>query len=365
MSLEGNLTAFGLSEILQLIAVQQKSGMLSIGTQNNAKVLFFRDGSIVSTRDRRRRTKDPLRDYLTRYGIISRDDLIRLEQVSAASKLDLTEVLVSEGLLSEEEMQTHYRNHIQEEVHEILTWEQCSYKFIPGRDLVDGLKTWGQFNIEGMLMESMRRIDEFPAAEKLLPDLNSRISSVGEPKEDAELTTNEKTVRALLIIKDRTLGELIARAKMPRYEVYEAVRQLHEKDLVEIELSAEMKEQIEAEAQTKKKKPRRRPRKNPLPLMVSLLLFAASAAWGMRTVVPYIQSMAASRQIDTTSVARQRVETQIRWLLEAHFAEFGRYPQTLSILKKTGHVTDEFLDDVERHAFRYQLTAGGETYTLR
>lgn len=364
MSLEGNLTAFGLSEILQLIAVQQKSGMLSIGTNDRAKVLFFRDGNIVSTRDRRRRTKDPLRDYLTRYGIISREDLIRLEQVSTASKLDLTEVLVSEGLLTEEEMQNQYRNHIQEEVHEILTWEQCSYKFIPGRDLVDGLKTWGQFSIEGMLMESMRRIDEFPAAEKLLPDLNTRVSNVGEPDEGTELTTNEKTIRALLI-KDRTLGQLIARGQMPRYDVYEAVRHLHEKSLVEIELSREMQEQIEAEQQTKRTRKRRKLRKNPLPVMISMLLFAASAAWGVRTVVPYVQSIASSRQIDTSSVARQRVETQIRWLLEAHFAEFGKYPQTLSILKKTGHVTDEFLGEVDRHAFRYQLTAEGETYTLR
>ena len=66
MSLEGNLTAFGLSEILQLIAVQQKYGMLSIRSQERSKVLFFRNGNIVSTRDRRRKTRDPLKDYLTR-----------------------------------------------------------------------------------------------------------------------------------------------------------------------------------------------------------------------------------------------------------------------------------------------------------
>ena len=192
MSLEGNLTAFGLSEILQLIAVQQKSGMLSISSQDRAKVLFFREGNIISTRDRRRKTKDPLKDYLTRYGILSREDLIRLMQISAQSKLDLTDIMVSEGFMSEEEMQRQYRNHIQEEVHEILTWEQCSYKFIPGNDIIDGIKTWGEFSIEGMLMESMRRIDEFPAAQKLLPDLSARVARTGEAIEGKELSSNER-----------------------------------------------------------------------------------------------------------------------------------------------------------------------------
>ena len=101
MSLEGNLTAFGLSEILQLIAVQQKSGMLSVRSEERTKVLFFRNGNIMSTRDRRRKTRDPLKDYLTRYGILSREDLIRLTQITAQSKLDLTDIIMSEGFLNE------------------------------------------------------------------------------------------------------------------------------------------------------------------------------------------------------------------------------------------------------------------------
>jgi hypothetical protein len=353
MSLEGNLTAFGLSEILQLIAVQQKSGMLSIGTQDRAKVLFFRNGNIISTRDRRRRTKDPLRDYLTRYGILSREDLIRLEHVSSASKLDLTEVMVSEGYISEEEMQKQYRNHIQEEVHDILTWEQCSYKFIPG------LKTWGEFSIEGMLMESMRRIDEFPGCEELLPDLGTKVILADEPGDEEELTENENMVRDLLD-HERTLGELIAAARMPKYEVYEAVKHLHDKKLVTVELSEEMQEQRQV-SQEKKKRKKRGPRRNVLPLLVSVVLFAAAGYWGFRSVMPYFWT--STRSADAT-VLRNRTEAEVRGILEAYFAEYGKYPQTLSILKKTGHAKDDLLARVERHSFRYDLTAGGERYTL-
>ncbi len=86
MALEGNLSAFGLSEIFQLIAVQQKTGMLTVSGQSSSAVLFFRDGVVISTRDRRRKARDPFTEYLTRYGILTRDELIKITSCRAAIK---------------------------------------------------------------------------------------------------------------------------------------------------------------------------------------------------------------------------------------------------------------------------------------
>jgi len=104
MALEGNLSAFGLSEILQLIAVQQKTGMLTVSSQNSSAVLFFRDGFVISTRDRRRKARDPFKEYLTRYGILTRDELIKITQISSQSKLDLVDILRSEALMAEDDL---------------------------------------------------------------------------------------------------------------------------------------------------------------------------------------------------------------------------------------------------------------------
>lgn len=364
MSLEGNLTAFGLSEILQLIAVQQKSGMLSITSQDRAKVLFFRDGHIISTRDRRRETKDPLKDYLTRYGILSREDLIRLAQISAQSKLDLTEIIVSEKILSEEDMQAHCRNHIQEELHEMLTWDQCSYKFVPGLDIIAGIKTWGEFVIEGMLMESMRRIDEFPAALKLLPDPSARIARVENPKEDQELSQNELAMRKLLD-KERTLSYLIAHARIPQYETYETVRHLHEKGLVEVHVDEGL-DVSHVEPTKRSRVKRHRPRKNVLPVAVTLLLFAGALVWGTNRALPRLRSFLAIGQTQATeqSIVRNRVEATIRWRLEAYFATNARYPADLSELNEAGLADDTLLRKVVSHGLRYYLTENGQRYTL-
>ena len=366
MSLEGNLSAFGISEILQLIAVQQKSGMLSISSQDRSAVLFFREGQIISTRDRRRKTKDPLKDYLTRYGILTREDLVRLMQISAQSKLYVTEIIVSEEFLSEDEMKKHYRNHIQETVYEILTWEQCSYKFIPGTDIIDGLKSWGEFGIEGMLMESMRRIDEFPQMLECFPDPGVIVSKENDPDDDAEMTTNEKSVLAMLK-DDRSVNYLITNGKLPKFEIYEALKHLKDKELISaaVDEDADVDADIAKTKRQKDKKQTKKAPKNIIPFALSVMLFAGAVFLGARNVTPYIKTyLGGDAGVTTDSITRHQAENKLRWMLEAYRAENGTYPDTLAYLEKSNLATPSFLALVKRLGFRYHLTPGSERYTL-
>jgi len=185
MALEGNLNSFGLSEILQLISVQQKTGMLTVQSEHGSGVMFFRDGQLVSTRDRRRRARDPFKDYVTRYGILGREALLRVSQIASQSKLDFVDIVASEGLLDEVELEKHWRKQLQESMHDVLTWEQCSYKFISNEEIVQGIKVLEHYSIEAMLMESMRRIDEFPHMLSQFPSDLTLISRI-DPEPDKE-----------------------------------------------------------------------------------------------------------------------------------------------------------------------------------
>lgn len=363
MSLEGNLSAFGISEILQLIAVQQKSGMLSITNPEGAsRVLFFRNGEIISTRDRRRRTKDPFKDYLTRYGILAREDLIRMTQLSTQSKLDITDILVSENLMSEDEVRAQFRSHIQESVHEVLEWPQCSYKFIPGNDVISGIKTWGEFSIEGMLMESMRRIDEFPFMLELIPDPSMGVEKIGAPGDEVELTTHEKQILDILD-KSHTVDALIAKGKLPKFEVYEAIKHLNEKDLVRItgDHVAEVQEE-----KSKQRVARSNRRINIIPFVVSLAMFAGALFLAGQHVLPQVRTLILKRSVasENAPITRNRTEARLRWILEAYYARNGRYPTSISLLKKGGHLDEAFIDDVKRVNLQYRLTENGSSYTL-
>jgi hypothetical protein len=362
MALEGNLSAFGLSEILQLIAVQQKTGMLTVSSQDSNAVMFFRNGTIISTRDRRRKAKDPFKEYLTRYGVLTRDQLIKITQISSQSKLDILDIVVSEGFMTEEEIRKHFQKQIQESLHEVLSWEQCTYKFISNEDVVDGIPTSGEFSIEGMLMESMRRIDEFPQMLEMFPNDGILVTRSDKETGDEEMSQNEKVILESLG-GTISLHDLIACAKMPLFEVYESLKLLSEKELIKTKDEQRVEpERAEAKAAARKAASRR----NPVPFVTASVLFAATLFLGLHGFVKNFEAhrIAVMQSIESNSIARNQVEEHLRWVLESYRAQYGAYPRSLKILKESGLATSRLLTLAELFSFRYQLTPGGTAYTL-
>src|SRR5512139_490089 len=272
MALEGNLSSFGLEEILQLIAVQQKTGMLSVTANEKSTVLFFRDGKIISTRDRRSKTRDPFREYLTRYGVLGREDMVRISQISSQSKLDLLDILTSEKFLDEKALARQWRMHVQETLHDVLTWDQCSYKFISGDEIIAGVKSLGEHIVEPLLMECMRRIDEYPMLREMFPVEGVRIAATGrEVDPEAEMFESEKTVLAILKTP-RSVRDLVSRAKMPAFDTYDALKLLKEKGLIVLEAEvAPSRENVEGAAAKRAK----RRFGNPLVMTACLVVFTA------------------------------------------------------------------------------------------
>jgi hypothetical protein len=364
MSLEGNLTSFGLSEIIQLIAVQQKTGMLSVTRQSSSAKIFFREGRIISTRDRRKGAPDPLREYFTRYGIISGSEIARLSELSVRSKLDITDVILSEGLLTEEDLRRHCRSHIQETVYEILTWEQCSYKFVAGPQVTEGVRILAELTVEGLLMESMRWIDEFPLFLEEFPHGTAVIRRKSGAVAPEDLPRHENALLELLA-GERAIDDLVSHAKVPRFETYETLRQLKEKDLIEVEDRTPPANEPE-KAHPTSKRSRAKRRSNPVPLLAAALVFLGCGAWGARDIVRTHAHRAegGDTPVLVMSGERENIEEGLRWCLEIYRAKYGRYPEDLSALETAKVGPESFFQQVGRHSFRYHLTPGGYRYIL-
>lgn len=361
MALEGNLSSFGLEEILQLIAVQQKTGMLSVTINEKATVLFFRDGKIVSTRDRRSKTRDPFREYLMRYGVLSREELVRVTQIGTQSKLDLLDILVSEKFLDETTLARQWRLHIQETMHDVLTWDQCSYKFVSGDEIVAGVKSVGEHIVEPLLMECMRRIDEYPMLQEMFPSEGIRIAATArEIDPEAHMFESEKSVLAILKTP-RSVRDIIARAKMPAFDTYEALKLLKEKSLIVLE--AEVSVSTETAGSSASERSQRR-YGNPLILGACLILFSACAFVGAWRDADRAAAIARSGILAHDEASRARVEYHVRWLIEAYHARTGFYPIDLGELGKSGLADHSTLTRAAAMELRYKLTSDRQAYTL-
>jgi hypothetical protein len=361
MALEGNLSSFGLEEILQLIAVQQKTGMLSVNAGDRSSVLFFRDGKIISTRDRRSKTRDPFRDYLTRYGCLKREDLVKITQISSQSKLDLLDVVMSEGFFDEKTLRRHWRNHIQESLHEVITWDQLSYKFVSGDDVVSGVKSIGDYIVEPMLMECMRRIDEYPMLLQTFPADGVRVSATGRaPDPEAESMESEKTVLAI-VAQPRTVRDIVARAQLPSFDVYEALKHLKEKGLIAVEedLQSGLTGEGTISARVQRKKIG-----NPMTMLAAGFMFTSCLLFGAWRNTDHFVRIAQEGAVSRDPAARARVEHHVRFVVEAYRADNGAYPNTLEALRGDGYLDRSTLNRATDFDLRYKLTRAGTSYTL-
>ncbi len=371
MALEGNVKDFGLSEILQLIALQKKTGMLSI-TGDRTMVIFFREGQVISTRDRRRMADDPLRTYLLGYGFLSAEELNRIQQIQIETNLDLTDILLSEKLYSDDELRTIYMEQIQETIQEILSWPKSQYKFIIGSQVLQGVKSFGALKVEGLLMESMRRIDEFPELMRIFTTDATIVRSLPKPEGAAVETDDlEDSVHAILA-SPMSIAELVTKARMARFGAYEVLKSLLEKGLLQIvEVPVTEEAAIEAPA-ADDETPRGR---GFAPAVAAVAILIACAAAG-ELAVPFVlppgwsfsrHRVAAEAALpDTAAVAptlagmeTRRIVAAVAEGLEEHLALAGSYPADLETLVSKGMLARKTLDEANELGLTYRATDGG------
>ena len=75
MPLQGNLKDFGVAEVMQLLASQEKTGILRLNGDPGRAGLVFESGQIASALDSQLSRQDPFREFLVRREIVPRDDL--------------------------------------------------------------------------------------------------------------------------------------------------------------------------------------------------------------------------------------------------------------------------------------------------
>ena len=379
MALEGNVRDFGLSEILQLIALQKKTGMLSI-TGEQTMVIYFREGQIVSTRDRRRLAADPFRDYILKYGFISAEEMNRIQQIQAETNLDLTDILVSEKKFSDDELRIIFAEQIQETIQEILTWPRSQYKFNIGSQVLQGVNSFGSLKVEGLLMESMRRIDEFPELERIFPTENTIVKRLPAPAEGKVRIEEIEDLEDLiydLLENPMSIAGLVPRARMSRFSTYEALKSLLEKGLLQIIEVEKSEEPDDGEADAGNEAP---PRRMPLPAIAAVLAIASSLVIGELTVPrllpPGWSFMRRGAVIEAgiasgSSAAPKLGELESRIVkaavseaLEEHLAVKGVYPTGLETLVANGLMPKKVFDEAVSRGFSYQLGSGGKSYSL-
>ncbi|MDI6740733.1 MAG: DUF4388 domain-containing protein [Candidatus Edwardsbacteria bacterium] len=179
MALEGNITEFSLPEILQLIASQRKTGVLSLEHDGDEAALDFDEGSITGGFYRHQGKQKHLSEYLFQSNLVSADRLAEADEQFERNKIPVEEFLIEKGYISKEDFEEAIRFKIQEILDEVFTWLDGHYVFDVKAKLYPKTKYPVLLSTDGFLLEGMRRLDEWLRIRKIVPELDVIVRRTG------------------------------------------------------------------------------------------------------------------------------------------------------------------------------------------
>ncbi len=270
MALKGQLHDFNLAEILQLIASQQKSGFLVLEGHREMCFIFDR-GVLVSTRDRRSEAPDPLETFLRNYGFFTEAIWSHVGYIRQNSSLDLAEILVSEELMTREELDGVLQNVAREMAHRGMKMRRGRYHFTATKDSPPGVRWRIAMDVQGVLMEAARRCDEEGELARMLPSQSvTFLQGETPPPPDALSPVSKRVLK--LALSGRPLGRIIRLARTDSFTTRELLKTFCEEGWLQAVLPEDETEDP-AEAQDRARERRRRSLRQPLlSILVALVL---------------------------------------------------------------------------------------------
>jgi tetratricopeptide (TPR) repeat protein len=177
MSLIGDFATMPLPDLLQWLAISQKTGILLLQRRDVVKEIYFHSGKIVASA-----SNDP-REYfgqfLLSYGKIGEDDLVRAFAKQGETGIKLGRLLVMDGLLQEDEVQRFLRIKAEETIYDLFLWEEGAFKFYNDAPAQES-HVQIQMDVTSILMEGSRRSDEWARIRHIFPSSEAVLRIVPE-----------------------------------------------------------------------------------------------------------------------------------------------------------------------------------------
>jgi Domain of unknown function (DUF4388)/FHA domain len=205
--LEGNLARFEAPDLLNFLNMCRRTGVLVMERPDQETKLFLRDGRPVFATS----TKEELRlgAIVVRLGKVPAEVLAPALSRHGAVGHRLGQVLIAEKLLTEAELASCLKVQVSEVIFDTFRWGQGLFTFWDGVPPPASAVTL-EMDLQNLLMEGARRIDERGRLAEVFPDLGMAVETVANPervKHSVNMTPEEWKV-FFLVDGRRTLSEI-------------------------------------------------------------------------------------------------------------------------------------------------------------
>jgi hypothetical protein len=246
MGVSGNLRTMLPGDLLQWLSLGQKAGTLVVSREVVEKKIFFREGRVISSA-----SNDPreyLGQFLMSHGFLKEEELKKAMEVQQQSGILLGKILVTIGLIDEDDLMRLMRLKAEEEIYDIFLWPEGEFHFIdnelPQMEMVP-LK----IDVTGLIMEGTRRVDEWPRIRQLIANdacIPVELKTPISPSE--ELDEAEKMIVRAIDGK-RSIADIVLESRSSSFGVCSTVYTLVREGFLRIvDASAEKAAKVQEEA---------------------------------------------------------------------------------------------------------------------
>ncbi len=222
MAIKGSLKEASLPDVLQLLALGQKTGCLSVTDRTNLGNIYFHEGwicyaSIVNRRDR-------LGDMLVKSEKITHEQLEQaIERQSKERHNKLGQILLQSGAITQADLEECVRIQVEEAVYYLFTWTQGSFRFDADVGPEDEDVSLS-INPESLLLEGARRIDEWSLIEKKVASFDSVFEAdAARLSASAAELTGEQQLVVRLLDGERDVTQLIEETGLSEFDAGKAL----------------------------------------------------------------------------------------------------------------------------------------------
>ena len=237
MAIEGPLQELSIQDVLQLLDLAHKTGVLTIRSESldDEAIVHFSKGAIVFAV--RRRSTRRLGQLLIRSGKLTQrelDSALDLQRRDPTRRL--AEILLEMGSISEEELERQLRFQMEETIYEVMAWDEGYFRFEERAEIASN-RLLARVRVESLLMEGARRIDEWTRLESKVPGPEA-IPTLAHGKEGEstplELRPEEWEVLAE-IDGERDLGQIAADLGRSSFEIARTIYGLLSTGVVQVQ----------------------------------------------------------------------------------------------------------------------------------
>ena len=218
MTISGNLKTMEASELLQWLAHTSKTGTLVLSNGQTEKKVFFDRGKVIMTASSD--PKEYLGHFLVSRGLIDEVALARAMAMQQTNRMLLGKILVTNGDITEDDLNQMLRLKLEESVYSIFTWPKGDFEFLAGK-LPDFKMIPLDLNINALILEGVQRADDWERIRAAIPS-NQMVPVVVARLETPE--DDSLAVRILAMIDDdRTIEEIALHSHASEFHVCRVV----------------------------------------------------------------------------------------------------------------------------------------------